>query len=134
METNMSRHMLVLVNAKIIGIISSREYTDWCQSKLETVEILYPRILEFQVVQNGITMHVSPLYPAKTKQKNVYIRPMYMESVIECDYDENSDSIQTLDSSVEGERRLMQLYQESIQIWKAEISGIVVPNKKVLLK
>jgi hypothetical protein len=121
----------VLVNAKIIGMVECHQYGDWCNSNCETLPVLYPKILEFQAVPGGINMRVAPLHPAKTKQELVEIRPSYVEVIMDCDY---ASGVIADGEGIEGERKLMQLYKESIELWKAEISGLVVPINKISLK
>jgi len=111
-----------------IGIIGYGDYEFWKHGRNNTnICVYYPKSIQFLTsTPNSINMVLQPFHPIKSEQAVTVITPTFIEIVGEIVVVDNNVTC----NGNPGISSLFESYKDSVNQWRAEISGLVIPTLK----
>lgn len=107
-----------------IGEIDDCDYADWCSGAKHTIKISKPRSFQMKMVGQGMEIHIGPVYPMFTAQKELVASPSAIE--ILGDIHTEMGDIHTCPDNA----KLYSDYSDAVKMWYNEIlserSGITL--------
>jgi len=118
----------------IYGRISKTDYNDWFNNRAKLM-MENPSLAIIQMVQDkqtrqpvGYHMTLSPVFPEKTRQEKVAFDATIVEILGDIEEDPVSGNSFCKDNS-----ELFVNYQDFVDQWRAEQSGILLPGKNKII-
>lgn len=129
------KFVLAIVGGQhMYGKVSENNYADWVDNKSKLI-MENPSLALIQMVQDrqtkqpiGYHMTLSPIYPEKTRQDKVAVEAIMVEVLGDIETDLVSGNSFCKDHS-----EMFSNYQDFVDQWRAEQSGLVLPGKNKIV-